>query len=192
MSALSFRLKVQQVDQICLFELSWGQGQQLVATLNFPTLLTERYRDWKRVYLSFYKTVEIPVSPGKPHLSNPPLRGWAIAGGRLTPTVIDWHTKLVTAEITLLNEFHRWLRHAELFEIRSAIAKASRNLAAAKRPNREQSLDVFLCCTPTELVGLRQISSPNKAQRCFVSHEYVTVMVHPLNKTKRHRCPKRL
>jgi len=42
------------------------------------------------------------------------------------------------------------------------------------------------------LAGLRQISSPNKGQTGFVSEEYVPIVVQPLYKTKRHRCPKRL
>ena len=44
----------------------------------------------------------------------------------------------------------------------------------------------------TALAGLRQISSPNKAQSSFVSHEYVTIVVQPLDEAERHRCPKRL
>jgi hypothetical protein len=42
------------------------------------------------------------------------------------------------------------------------------------------------------LAGLRQISSPNKAALGFVSNEYVPIVVQPLHKTERHRCPKRL
>lgn len=45
---------------------------------------------------------------------------------------------------------------------------------------------------PKTLAGLRQILSPNKAQSCFVSHEYVAIVVQPLHKTERHRCAKRL
>jgi len=42
------------------------------------------------------------------------------------------------------------------------------------------------------LAGLRQISSPNKAQSRFVSEEYVPIVIQPLDKTERHRCAKRL
>ena len=42
------------------------------------------------------------------------------------------------------------------------------------------------------LTGLKQISSPNKAQSCDVRHEYVAIVVQPLKKTERHRCAKRL
>ncbi len=41
-----------------------------------------------------------------------------------------------------------------------------------------------------KLAGLRQISSPNKAQSSFVSKEYVAIVVQPLHKTERHRCTK--
>lgn len=73
-----------------------------------------------------------------------------MAEGHLTPEAVDWHSKLLEAETKLLNEFHRWLRSAELFEIRAAIAYASRRVAAA-RPSPEPSIDVFLTCTPIEL-----------------------------------------
>jgi hypothetical protein len=41
------------------------------------------------------------------------------------------------------------------------------------------------------LTGLKQISSPNKAQSGFVSYKYVPIVVQPLDKTERHRCAKR-
>ena len=42
------------------------------------------------------------------------------------------------------------------------------------------------------LTGLRQISSPNKAQSGFVRHEYVMMVVQPLYETERHGCAKSL
>jgi hypothetical protein len=144
-----FRLKVQKIEQICLFELTWGQGQQMVATLPCPALLPELYQDWRRIYLSFYKTVELPLFPATRSTSESSWRGWSIAGGQLTPDTVDWHTKLVEAETRLLNEFHRWLRSAELFEIRAAIARASREAAIAALPH--PSITVFLTCTPIEM-----------------------------------------
>src|SRR4028119_1634681 len=41
------------------------------------------------------------------------------------------------------------------------------------------------------LAGLKQISSPNKAQTGFVSRKYVPIFVQPFDKPKRYRCPKR-
>ncbi|MCY7320348.1 MAG: CHAT domain-containing protein [Phormidesmis sp. CAN_BIN36] len=154
---MRFRLKVQKIEQICLFELAWGQSQQLVATLNYPPLLAERYQDWRRIYLSFYKTAEIPLfSTNSPPAHSPlndllddSLRGWTIATGQLTSA--NWHTKLVEAEIKLLNEFHHWLRSAELFEIRATLARASQEMSSDRHP---QNLDLFLTCTPIELARL--------------------------------------
>lgn len=144
-----FRLKVQHLEQICWFELSWGQGQQLSATLKYPTLVAECYQDWRRIYLSFYKTAELPLLPADSPQSEP-LRGWTIAGGQLAPSAVDWHSQLVEAEILLLKEFHRWLRSAELFEIRATIARASREVAVSDCPALH-SIDVFLTCIPMDL-----------------------------------------
>ena len=145
---MKFQLKVQRIEQICLFELAWGQSQQLTATLNYSPLLAERYQDWRRIYLSFYRTADIPLFP-----TNPPpdesLRGWSIAQGRITPA--NWHTKLAEAELNLLSEFHHWLRSAELFKIRAKLARASQEISG-DRPS--EKLDLFLTCTPIELARL--------------------------------------
>jgi len=63
---------------------------------------------------------------------------------------------------------------------------------AATQTNAGISETLTLLQAQQGLTGLKQISSPNKAQTRFVSHEYVTIVVQPLDKTKRHRCPKRL
>ncbi|MBD3883968.1 CHAT domain-containing protein [Phormidium tenue FACHB-886] len=147
---MRFRLKVQRIEQSCLFELTWGQAQQLIATLNYSLLLAERYQDWHRIYLSFYKTAEPPLlSTASP--TDVPLRGWTVAGGQLAPTAINWHSKLVEAEIKLLDEFHRWLRSAELFEIRATLARASQEVVSNRL---HQTLDLFLTCSPIELARL--------------------------------------
>ena len=41
------------------------------------------------------------------------------------------------------------------------------------------------------LMEFQQILIPNIAQTRFVSKEYALLVVQPLHKTKRHRCPKR-
>ncbi len=94
-----FHLKVQKVEQICLFELSWGQGQNLTVQVNYPTALTQLYEEWQQAYLSFYQSEH--------------MRGRTVGGGIATLTV-DWHAELVKAETKLMYEFHRWLRSAEL------------------------------------------------------------------------------
>lgn len=138
----AYRLKVQQVDRVCLFELTWGQGQQLSTRLAYPDGLSSLYLDWQRSYLSFYKTAQMPLAedPDADYL-----RGYVAASGSIAHPSADWHGRLVQAEATLLYEFHRWLRSADLFEIRAKIAQASRS------DTPHQPLDLFLTCTPLEL-----------------------------------------
>ncbi|WP_227788884.1 MULTISPECIES: CHASE2 domain-containing protein [unclassified Nodularia (in: cyanobacteria)] len=122
----NFYLKVQQFDQLCYFELSWGQGQQIGVTLNYPDALNLKYQEWQRIYLRFYNTE---------------LRGRVAEIGSLTAPPVDWHARLVEAEAQLLYEFHHWLRHAELYEIRATIAQATKT-------------DLFLTCNSLDLARL--------------------------------------
>lgn len=130
-----FNLKVQKFEQICLFELSWGQGQRLTAQVNYPTSLSGLYQEWRRAYLNFYQSEH--------------MRGRTVGGGVATLTV-DWHAELVKAEAKLMYEFHRWLRSAELYEIRAAIAQVSQELVKAN-PETTEAVQVFLTCAPIEL-----------------------------------------
>lgn len=130
----NFRLKVQKFMQSCLFELSWGTGQQLSATLNYPEAIVGFYQEWLRIYLSFYQSA---------------VRGRLEASGSLEPPPIDWKAKLVQAEAKLLYEFHYWLHSAELFEIRAAITK---NLL--KNDSQQPAVDIYLTCTSRELEHL--------------------------------------
>lgn len=129
MTSPVFRLKVQRIQQVCCFELSWGQAQSLAVQLDYPDTLTQLYKTWQHAYLSFYQSS--------------PMRGRAVDAG-ITPLTIDWHAELVKAEAGLMVEFHRWLRSGELFEIRAKIAQAS-------HLNSSASVNVFLTCTPIEL-----------------------------------------
>jgi len=130
---MAFQLKVQQIEKNCLFELEWGQGQRLACTLTYPQSLSGLYREWQRVYLSFYKSA---------------LRGRVEDSGSIAPPPVDWHARLVKAEAKLLYEFHHWLRSAQLFEIRSQIARGA---AAEEEPKQ---IDIFLRCYSTELERL--------------------------------------
>ncbi|MBW4549542.1 MAG: CHASE2 domain-containing protein [Aphanocapsa sp. GSE-SYN-MK-11-07L] len=136
-----FRLEVQQVDQSCLFQLSWGKGQQLRARLPYPESLPRVYQDWQRAYRSFYGSAAV--------------RGQAEVSNTLTLTDVDWRIRLVQAEAALLSEFHHWLRSAELYEIRAAIASATKHLghqsASARKP---AGVDLFLTCDPIALEHL--------------------------------------
>ncbi|HCF28677.1 MAG TPA: hypothetical protein DEV81_16070, partial [Cyanobacteria bacterium UBA11049] len=129
-----FNLKVQKIEQICLFELSWGQGQRLTAQVNYPTFLTGLYEKWRRAYLGFYRSEQ--------------MRGRTVGGGVAT-IAIDWHAELVEAETKLMIEFHRWLRSAELYEIRAAIASSSQELAIVT--GTTEAVQVFLTCAPIDL-----------------------------------------
>jgi len=120
-----FNLKIQKFEQLCLFELSWGQGQRLTAQINYPNNLNQLHQEWEQAYLNFYKSDE--------------MRGRTIGGGVAILTV-DWHAELVKAESKLMYQFHRWLRSVELYDIRSQIAGASQEL-----------VQVFITCTPIEL-----------------------------------------
>jgi CHASE2 domain/CHAT domain len=130
-----FNLKVQKIEQICLFDLSWGQGQRLTVQVNYPNALTQLYQDWRRAYLNFYQSEH--------------MRGRAVGGGVMTIHV-DWHAELVKAESRLMFEFHRWLRSAELYDIRSQIAQVSQQLLQENSATTE-AVQVFLTCAPIEL-----------------------------------------
>jgi len=132
MADSTFYLKVQQVEKVCSFELSWGQSQQIGVTLAYPDDLQFKYHEWQRIYLRFYGTA---------------LRGRVAEVGTLVASPIDWHSQLIQAEAQLLAAFNHWLRSAELYEIRSTIAKATTN-------TENPYLDIFLTCHPLDLARL--------------------------------------
>ena len=129
-----FRLKVQQIEKTCSFDLYWGGGQQLSCSVNYPQSLTRLYQEWQRIYLSFYKSG---------------LRGRVEDSGSIAPPPIDWHARLVQAEAKLLYEFHYWLRSEELYDIRTTIASEAKSKASST-----PFVDVLLTCQPIELARL--------------------------------------
>ncbi|MBD2604810.1 CHASE2 domain-containing protein [Scytonema hofmannii FACHB-248] len=131
----NFHLKVQRIEQVCLFELTWGTAQRLSAKIPYPESLTFLYQEWQRTYLSFYKTS---------------LRGRVENSGTLQTPTLDWHAKLVQAEAKFLSEFHSWLRSSELYEIRSAITQVSLLSANSQSAN----INLFLTCDALELARL--------------------------------------
>ncbi|MBD2108792.1 CHASE2 domain-containing protein [Nodosilinea sp. FACHB-13] len=128
---MSYRLTVHKIDQSCLFELAWGQGQRLTASLAFPAQLLDLYESWRRAYLGYYKQS---------------LRGRPGAVGQVAVLDVDWHSQLVQAEARLLSEFHTWLKHGDLFDLREELRRA------AQSKGKGQAL--FLTCTPLELARL--------------------------------------
>jgi CHASE2 domain-containing sensor protein len=125
-----FFLEVERIEQFCTFKLSWGKGQRLTARVPYPETLTTFYRNWQATYLRFY---------------NSALRARVDQSGVGVLPPIDWRTKLVQAEASLLAEFYFWLSDAKLLPIRSAIARA-----AAGEPN-DAVVNVFLTCEPIEV-----------------------------------------
>lgn len=166
-----YRLRVQQVEQVCLFDLTWGQGQQLSAQLPYPTSLITAYQNWQRLYLSFYKSVQLPPLPvadevaektaekwsGKLSGNPEEMRGRKVGGGDLASATENWHNQLVEAEAKLLSGFHYWLQSTKpndpemgLYKIRKTLAQASQQLMATT----QGALDLFLTCSPLELARL--------------------------------------
>lgn len=129
----AFRLKIWQIEQTCVFELSWGQGQQLMAKVPHLPTLTTLYQTWQQGYLKFYQSA---------------MRARVGKSGTLATPTIDWRARLVEAEAKLLTELHYWLSHANLLEIRREIARA------ALDESQPGSVDVFLTCDSLDLERL--------------------------------------
>ncbi|MBE9252099.1 CHASE2 domain-containing protein [Dolichospermum sp. LEGE 00240] len=132
MNFTAFYLTIQQVEQVCSFQLSWGQGQNLSVNVAYPENLTMLYQEWQKIYLSFYNTA---------------LRGKVANMGSLAAPPIDWHARLVQAEAQFLSVFHNWLHSAELFDIRKQIAQVSKQ-------NQTRYLDIFIACITPDLAKL--------------------------------------
>lgn len=139
----SVQLRVQKIEQSCLFECTWGNGQRVSAILPFPADLDRLFQTWQHCYLSFYQTAQLPLAPPPP--GDKPLRGRTIATGNLTSYPVDWQARLIEAETALLQAFHHWLRSAELYELRSAIRRAVQT---------QPTPILFLSCSPLALARL--------------------------------------
>jgi CHASE2 domain-containing sensor protein len=124
---MKFKLKVLQINSVCDFDLSWGNGCNRNVQLEFPTRLTHLYHQWQQAYLNYYRG----------------LRGKVTEGAGTAPPK-DWRAILVEAEVKLLDRFHHWLLSPELFPIRREIANAASQ-------NHVEWVDVFLTCISPEL-----------------------------------------
>jgi hypothetical protein len=130
-----FKLKVQAIESVCLFELAWGEGQSLTQQVKYPVDLIQLYQTWQQAYLGFYDSKQ--------------LRGSA---GKITASV-DWRTKLGNAESNLRNAFAHWLCSAELHAIRCCIATGG-NFSNSESARRAATIQVFLTCGAMELERL--------------------------------------
>ncbi len=128
MTTSIFNLKVQKFEEICIFELSWGQGQRLTAQIEYPTNLTQLFKNWQRAYFNCYQSED--------------MRGRTVAGGVVVP-VVNLHRELVQAESKFMYDFHRWLKSADLYDIRDQITQV--NSATT------QVVQLFLTCATMEL-----------------------------------------
>jgi CHASE2 domain-containing sensor protein len=124
---MKFKLKVLQINSLCDFDLSWGNGCNLNIQLEYPTLLTHLYHQWQQAYFNYYTG----------------LRGKVTEGAGTAPPK-DWRAILVEAEAKLLDRFHNWLLSPELFPIRREIANAASRSSV-------KWVDVFLTCISSEL-----------------------------------------
>jgi len=179
----SFRLKIHQQQQSCEFELSGGNGQQILSCLPTAAPVIQRYQEWQRAYLGFYQAMsltDLPITPDFFPSADPSLRGRTGSSGRITPSSADRQTQLVQAETSLLLEFHRWLRDGELFEIRQAIAQASRQLQNSAQPNHSAPiLQLFITCSSLELARLPWESWEISSE--FATIGKVKILRTPLN-----------
>jgi hypothetical protein len=128
---MTYRLSIHKLDQSCLFDLTWGQGQRQPASLPYPEQLTTLYQGWRRAYIGYYRRA---------------LRGRAGAVGQIEAVQSDLHSQLVQAEAKLLSEFHKWLKHEALFDLRATLAEAHGSPASPA--------ELFISCTAMELARL--------------------------------------
>ena len=128
---MTYRLNIHKIDQSCLFELTWGKGRRLTASLPYPPKLTTHYQTWRQAYLGYYKQG---------------MRGKVGVVGQVSAPTVDWHSQVVQAEARLLSEFHRWLKHANLFDLREELTRAQ--LTAGEKT------ELFLACEPIETARL--------------------------------------
>ncbi|BAY24042.1 putative Chase2 sensor protein [Calothrix sp. NIES-2100] len=136
----NFYLKIQKVEQTCLFELSWGQHQQMTAEITYPVNIITSHEQWQRIYINFYRNK---------------LRGKVVNKGVIMPPPVDWQAQLVQAEAKLLYEFHQWLRSERLYDIRAKISKqAVENYKHELKGNAASNINIFISCNSPELEHL--------------------------------------
>jgi hypothetical protein len=111
-----FLLKVQQVGQICLFELSGDEGQNLAFRVPYPRELQQPYMAWRSAYYAYFAKAEHRAKKG-------------VSGSvSLMPEPqIDGRTRLKMAEQSLLELFGKWLLHPDLNAIVEMLRRVQGN-----------------------------------------------------------------
>ena len=144
---LQFQLDVQHVQTRCLFKLTWGKGQKLMADLPYPETVLSAYYHWEKAYIAFYQTnLDLSPSPLVVQTLEFPSSGFRArveSSGTLAPPPTDWRLRLAQAQVTLLSEFHGWLSGRELLPLRSAIAQA--------QTDDPSIIELFLTCNTLDL-----------------------------------------
>ena len=107
---MQFTLTLQAQGQTCQFRLTWGQGQSIGVTVDYPTDVFQHYEAWQTAYLHYYRSFRARAG---------------ISGVAKLPQV-DWRSKLIESNAELLNAFRLWLSQASLLPIRSELANALR------------------------------------------------------------------
>ncbi|MEO0988824.1 MAG: CHASE2 domain-containing protein [Cyanobacteria bacterium J06639_14] len=134
-----YQLTIHKIEQSCLFELTWGQGQRIAASLPYPAPLTTLYQAWRRAYISYYQRA---------------LRGRVAAKGQIITQNTDWHSQVVQAEARLLSEFHKWLRHEALFDLRAELVRREPLQPPKNTPSQLAKQSLFLSCSCLEIARL--------------------------------------
>ena len=166
----NFNLKIQLIENTCLFELAWGEGQQLNATLTYPQSIANLYHQWQQSYLKFYKTS---------------FRGKVADIGTIAAPPVDLRAKLVEAETKFLSEFRHWLRSAELYQIRSTITNYQLPITNYQLPITQTN--VFITCNSVELERLPW-EAWNIGNEFAVTSD-IRIVRKPINITKPNTIP---
>jgi hypothetical protein len=148
---MQFRLEIQAVESVCNFRLSWGiGGEQIIATVPYPTTIMLAYEHWREQYLAFYSSLPINESPSATISDDHPLRGKADISGTLEPTPVDWLLSLKHSQETLRSDFQEWLGRGELVHIRKKLFQAFAPIQS--NPSAENApILVLISCYSLEL-----------------------------------------
>jgi CHASE2 domain/CHAT domain len=105
---MQFNLYLQSQGQTCQFRLTWGQGQSIAITVDYPTEVFQRYEVWQIAYLHYYRSFRARIG---------------VSGIAKLP-VTDRRSKLIQSEAEFLTSFQLWLNQAKLLSIRVELVKA--------------------------------------------------------------------
>ncbi|MFG6107274.1 CHASE2 domain-containing protein [Leptothoe sp. EHU-05/26/07-4] len=135
----TYRLVVTHVQQICLFDLTWGDGMQLTAQVPYPEELTLLHQRWQRAYYNFYRALQKADAVGE----SSAMRGRTGAVGQVPVAQTDLRSQLGQAEVRLLTVFQSWLERRELIGIREQLNRRGEGL--------QRGVTLYITCAAKEL-----------------------------------------